>query len=633
MPDIDLDIERQDEIFNYLLEKYTASHISRIFIRKKIGWKTSLNQSLKIFRIKDIEKEEILKFSENILETNSLKLQHLKIKYPVFFSLVDKISDLYFDISIHPSSIIISNYSLVGMVPIRKKENFPFSFFSGEELEKLGLRRYDFLSLKESLGFISDVKNLKFLSNLKFDLKINLPTFQEVDLFDKKTWNLLMNFCLSGIFQLDTKFTRSLFIRFCPKNFTELIIFLSINRPGSRKKLEDIIKRKNNNTKESSFSSNKIREILLETYDFIIFEEQISQIFCLIFDCSFAEAELKRIRLKEKGLEEDFFKKAYEKLSNSDIKLITKQLLFSREYSFNKSHAVAYSYLTYYIAFLKANFFSELIIFFLNEKKEKKINYIQEAIFFDFIIKKPDINYSEINWIKEKKTLIMGFSDLNKNNNTFFSSIIVERKEKGLYDNWENFLSRTYKFWENIKIEHFNNWIDSEIFLSLKVDSSVIKENIDSIFRYIDIRKKLGNVDNKLLPFSFFPLSKEKKEENNREINEKEQKNLNCYISFFSRWNDFKRKGEINSLFDIFQKENNCEVIVKIYAVIYHIEKEKKKWILSFRDIRSFFKIEVDDIFFENNKVNLMKHNEMILNCSVKITNKKINHILLRKIN
>jgi len=80
-----------------------------------------------------------------------------------------------------------------------------------------------------------------------------------------------------------------------------------------------------------------------------------------------------------------------------ESKLIYQQINSSLGYTFNKAHAVAYSYLTYYIAYLKANFFPELITYFLNKRKEKELAYLQEAFFYGFQPKVPDINYSEIN--------------------------------------------------------------------------------------------------------------------------------------------------------------------------------------------------------------------------------------------
>jgi DNA polymerase-3 subunit alpha len=201
---------------------------------------------------------------------------------------------------------------------------------------------------------------------------------------------------LTGLFQLDTTSARLLFNKFRPQNFSELILFLALNRPGTKKNAEEIFKKRITKSK-STFTSPIIKEILAETYDSIIFEEQVSQIFAFIYDCSFAEAEVKRRELAEKSLEKDFLSKTEKKISTYESRIIYNQITSSVGYTFNKAHAVGYGYLTYYIAYLKANFFSELITYFLNKSKEKNLSYLQEAFFCGFQIKGPDINYSETN--------------------------------------------------------------------------------------------------------------------------------------------------------------------------------------------------------------------------------------------
>jgi DNA polymerase-3 subunit alpha len=202
---------------------------------------------------------------------------------------------------------------------------------------------------------------------------------------------------LTGIFQLDTPSARTLFNKFRPQNFLELTIFLSLNRPGTRKRAEEISQKKLFTKANKSFSSPFIKEILEETYENIIFEEQISQIITYVYNCSFAEAEVKRRELVIKGLEkEEFLINSQKVMSATESNLIYQQINSSLDYTFNKSHATAYGYLVYYTSYLKANFFSELITYFLNKKKDKELAYLQEAFFYGFQIERPDINYSEI---------------------------------------------------------------------------------------------------------------------------------------------------------------------------------------------------------------------------------------------
>jgi DNA polymerase-3 subunit alpha len=211
---------------------------------------------------------------------------------------------------------------------------------------------------------------------------------------------LLQNFLLTGIFQLDTPPARELFTTFRPQSFSELMIFLALNRPGilysiKRKIIKEVVQKKANKER-SLLSTPEIKQILADSYGYIIFEEQISQILSLIYEYSFAEAEIRRRELPKEPLEKTFLTQAQKKMSPAEAKLIYEQISSISGYTFNKAHAAAYSYLTYYIAYLKANFFSELIVYFLNKKKEKELSYLQEAFFKGFHVKGPDINHSEI---------------------------------------------------------------------------------------------------------------------------------------------------------------------------------------------------------------------------------------------
>ncbi|CAI2202067.1 14245_t:CDS:1 [Funneliformis geosporum] len=92
--------------------------------------------------------------------------------------MTSKIQSLYYDTGIHPAGVIISESSLVGSVPLKSEKDCLLTLFEEDELAGLGLKKYDFLSLRETLGFIREVKEI---------LKVNLPNYQEIDLTDQKT--------------------------------------------------------------------------------------------------------------------------------------------------------------------------------------------------------------------------------------------------------------------------------------------------------------------------------------------------------------------------------------------------------------------------------------------------------------
>ena len=110
---------------------------------------------------------------------SNLKLQNSKLRHPDFFALVEKIQDLYYDTSIHPAGIVIAEQTLNGLVPLKTEKNYLLTLFEENNFRQLGLKKYDFLSLKETLSFIRETRNfswkkLTWLSRSKIGRRKNL---------------------------------------------------------------------------------------------------------------------------------------------------------------------------------------------------------------------------------------------------------------------------------------------------------------------------------------------------------------------------------------------------------------------------------------------------------------------------
>jgi DNA polymerase-3 subunit alpha len=247
---------------------------------------------------------------------------------------------------------------------------------------------------------------------------------------------------------------------------------------------------------------------------------------------------------------------------------------------------------------------------------------LQEAFFYNFQIKVPDINYSELNWIKKGNELVMGFSSLKEYKGELFQGIIEERKKRGAYKNWENFLVRTISLWEKMETSTFTEWIKAGLFTSLEIDIDILLKNQGSILCYLQIKKAL-QADSKNLPF--LNLSVEKTANNNWLNNQREHETLGLYISYFSRWKELSQKKncQIISLLEIFRKieeYNNQETIINIYAVIFQIEsKDEKNYTLLLQDIRNSFKLSIDSNVYQQNKEKLVVHNELLFTLKIEI--------------
>lgn len=164
-------------------------------------------------------------------------------------------------------------------------------------MNELSLKKYDFLSLKTTLNFLRFVRDDLFL-----ELAVDCS---DLDLRDKNTWELFSNHLLTGVFQLDTPSARNLLTKFCPNSFSELVLFLALNKPKTTSKVSRMIFLKENKSVPSI--SECFREIVVDTGYCVVFEEQVSQIISLVYKCSFSEAELKRKNFEYILLEKNAF--------------------------------------------------------------------------------------------------------------------------------------------------------------------------------------------------------------------------------------------------------------------------------------------------------------------------------------
>ncbi|RHZ36986.1 PHP domain-containing protein [endosymbiont GvMRE of Glomus versiforme] len=295
-PDIDIDIENQKEVINYLQNKYGRNQIARVATRQKVGWKKAFQESAKIINygkrrtiIDENQLKEIMSCVKDETLKEDLKTKALQTKFSTLFALAGKIKSFYFNSSLHASGFVISENKkkpLTQLLPLQPDKDCLISYYSEKELNFLGLKKYDFLNLT-SLGTLQEIKKI-----------LGEEQLPKCNLRDKNAWKLLSNGLVSGIPQLDTVSFRELINYFQPQTFADLVLILALNRPGARKNIEIIREQKLKNQRET-FSSPELNQILSETYGSLVFEEQISQIFTFIFNCSFAEGEIYRRNLTD----------------------------------------------------------------------------------------------------------------------------------------------------------------------------------------------------------------------------------------------------------------------------------------------------------------------------------------------
>ncbi|ADE19659.1 DNA polymerase III subunit alpha [Mycoplasma crocodyli] len=407
MPDIDIDIQddRRDEIAKYIVEKYGYEYCSYISTFQSIGAKMAIRD---IGRYLQINLNIIDSISKSLDQNETLEEACLKNRvfkaeiseYPKLLELAKKIEGIPRQHGIHPAGIIISNTKITDIAPTYSNSTnlsqiqLPLNF-----LEDYGLLKIDFLGLK-TLSIIKDIEEV-IPNELRFDY---LYDKNENIFNDKKTFDVLNSGLTEGIFQLESPGMKSAITKVSIDSFNDLVAIISLFRPGPMQYIDQYA-----NGKKDPKTIKRIHpyydEIVKDTFGIIVYQEQIMQIVQKISSMTFSQADLLRRAISKKDekklveMKSSFFEGGIKNNIKKDVldEIYARIELFA-DYGFNKSHAVAYSYITYKMAYYKTNYknvFYRALISNANGTHLTINKYVKEAKSVDISVQSPDINFSK----------------------------------------------------------------------------------------------------------------------------------------------------------------------------------------------------------------------------------------------
>ena len=368
MPDIDTDFPDiyRDEVINYVTNKYGKKRVTNIITFGTMGSKMCIRDIGRVMNVALPDIDNISKIIgsrkdnlSDLIKTDT-RLQDLikndrKIKK--LMEVAVKVEGIKRHTSIHAAGVIIASEDLDNLVPLVYDKDLDI-YISGYEaslLEDLGLLKMDFLGIKNLTTIMEVTDNVFEEENIKIDFK-NIP------LDDVDTLKLFQNGDTNGIFQFESSGMKNFLKELKPNSFIELSHAIALYRPGPAGNIPEFIKRKNGLSEIDYFHPN-LESVLKDTYGIIIYQEQIMQIASIIAGYTLGQADILRRAMSKKKkeiLEEErdkfilgAIKNGYkESLANKIYDLILK----FASYGFNKSHSVAYTMVSYKMAFLKTHF-------------------------------------------------------------------------------------------------------------------------------------------------------------------------------------------------------------------------------------------------------------------------------------
>jgi DNA polymerase-3 subunit alpha len=430
-PDIDTDIQdtRRDEVKDYLVRQYR--HVASIATFLQFKDKGVVRDVARVLDIPLTDVNKVLKLVDTWDEYCTSKTTlSFREKYPEVEIYGEQLRGRIRGTGIHAAGVVTSKDPIFRYAPLETRSapgsdyRIPVVGVDMEEAENIGLIKIDALGLKT----LSVVKDAILMIKENHYKDIDLLS---IDMADPKVYEMLSDGHTKGVFQCEATPYTNLLVKMGVKNFNELAASNALVRPGAMNTIgKDYIARKHGK-QNVSYTHQIMKEFTSDTYGCILYQEQVMQACVYLGGMTMAEADkVRKIIGKKKDAKEfnifqdRFVAGASKYISPNKALDLWHDFEEHAGYSFNKSHAVAYSTLSYWTAWLKYYYPLEFMFALLKNEKDKdgRTEYLIEAKRMGISVKLPHINDSDLDFKIEGKGIRFGLTGIK-----FISNNIAQK--------------------------------------------------------------------------------------------------------------------------------------------------------------------------------------------------------------
>ena len=474
MPDIDIDFDerRRGDVIRYVTERYGDDRVAQIVTYGTIKAKQAIKDSSRVLgypyalgdRITKVLPPSIMgkdislggvfdpkdKRYNEAGELRALYESDADVKRVV--DTARGLENLKRQWGVHAAGVIMSSERLIDHIPIMKREQDGaiITQFDYPTCEKLGLLKMDFLGLR----------NLTVLEDALANIEANrgeTVVLETLSLDDKATYELLASGDTLGVFQLDGGPMRALLRSMVPDSFEDISAVLALYRPGpmGANAHNDYADRKNNRKPVTAIHpelAEPLADILGDTYGVIVYQEQVMAIAQKLAGYSLGQADLLRRAMGKKSkevLDKEFvpFSDGMRERGYSDraISTLWEILVPFADYAFNKAHTAGYGLVSYWTAYLKANFPAEYMAALLTsvrDDKDKSALYLHECRRMGIKVLPPDVNDSDANYTPRGSDIRFGLAAIRNVGLNVVGSVVEARRAKGRFVDFADFLAK-----------------------------------------------------------------------------------------------------------------------------------------------------------------------------------------------
>jgi DNA polymerase-3 subunit alpha len=487
LPDFDIDfcMEGRDRVIDYVSRHYGKDHVSQIITYGTMAAKAVLRDvgrvlgfpyglvdglaklvpfELKMTLTKALEQEPLLK--ERYDKEEEVK---------TLIDLALQLEGLTRNVGKHAGGVVIAPKPLTEYTPVYCEHNGAsfVSQYDKDDVENVGLVKFDFLGLKTLTVIDWAVKNVKAMLPKEEAEKIDITN---LPLDDLPTYELLKRCETTAVFQLESRGMKELISRLQPDTFEDIVALVALFRPGPLQSgmVDDFVNRKHGRAKVD-YPHPDLEPVLKPTYGVIVYQEQVMQIAQVLAGYSLGGADMLRRAMGKKKPEEmakqrELFlvgakeREIEETVAGPIFDLMEK----FAEYGFNKSHSAAYALVAYQTAWLKAHYPAAFMAAVLSadmDNTDKVVGLIEDCRSMKLEVLPPDVNTSKIHFtVANERAIRYGMGAIKGVGEAALAGIVEERQ------NGEAFTS-LFDFCQRVDMKKVNRRVMDALVKSGAMDS------------------------------------------------------------------------------------------------------------------------------------------------------------------
>jgi error-prone DNA polymerase len=373
LPDIDIDVEsaRRMEVYDAVIDRFGADRVSCISMMDTYRVRHAIRDVGAALGLPPAEIDAVAKAFPHIRANQvhaalkdlpELRASRLGSRrsggsgdLDLLFDLVARLDGLPRHIALHPCGVLLSDATLLDRTPVESSYlGYPMSQFDKDDVEELGLLKLDLLGIRMQSAIAHALDEVARVDGETVDI-------DAVPRDDPTTFELIRSTRTLGMFQIESPGQRELVGKFGPRTFEDIVIDISLFRPGPVK--SDMVTpflMARNGWRDAVYPHPDLEFCLAETAGVVVFHEQVLQIVARMTGCTLAEADEVRRALGEKDAHPEvrawFVPRALDAgYPVAVAEQVWEVLAAFGSFGFCKAHAAAFALPTYQSAWLKAH--------------------------------------------------------------------------------------------------------------------------------------------------------------------------------------------------------------------------------------------------------------------------------------